>query len=49
MVSDRIVSPDGRRLYVFSQRGPSANGNLGVTFEISGPLFDRAAQAQGNG
>lgn len=32
-------SPDGTRLYISSQRGPSASGARGVTFEITGPFF----------
>jgi hypothetical protein len=31
-----VFSPDGRRLYVTSQRG--TDGNKGLTFEITGPF-----------
>lgn len=38
-VAGPAFSPDGRRLYFSSQRGPSADGgNNGVTFEIRGPF-----------
>lgn len=29
---------DGSRMYFNSQRGPSRNGNLGITYEITGPF-----------
>ena len=29
---------DGTRMYFNSQRGPSRNGNLGITYEITGPF-----------
>ena len=32
-------SPDGSRLYFSSQRGPGANGGVGITYEVTGPFF----------
>jgi secreted PhoX family phosphatase len=29
---------DGKRMYFSSQRGPSSNGNLGITYEVTGPF-----------
>ena len=37
-VTGVAFTPDHSRLYFSSQRGPSANGNLGVTFEVMGPF-----------
>lgn len=37
-VAGPAFSPDGSRLYFSSQRGPSAAGNHGVTFEVTGPF-----------
>ena len=37
-VAGPAFSPDGSRLYFSSQRGPAAQGNYGVTFEVSGPF-----------
>lgn len=34
---------DGSRMYFNSQRGPSKNGHLGITYEITGP-FERLKQ-----
>ena len=34
---------DFKRMYFSSQRGPSTNGNLGITYEVSGP-FEHIAQ-----
>lgn len=34
---------DGQRMYFSSQRGPSANGNLGITYEVTGP-FEHISQ-----
>ncbi|WP_154222452.1 alkaline phosphatase PhoX [Marinicella rhabdoformis] len=31
---------DGTRMYFSSQRGPSANGNRGLTYEVTGPFAD---------
>lgn len=42
-IAGPAFSPDGSRLYFSSQRGPSADGNFGVTFEVSGPF--RGAKA----
>jgi len=41
-IAGPAFSPDGRRLYFSSQRGPATEGGFGVTFEVSGPLFDGA-------
>jgi secreted PhoX family phosphatase len=32
------LSPDGLRMYFSSQRGPTPNGDWGVTYEVSGPF-----------
>jgi uncharacterized protein len=42
-VTGPAFSPDGRHLYVSSQRGPGANGTTGfngITYCISGPWFE---------
>lgn len=38
-IAGPAFSPDGTRLYFSSQRGPSASGARGVTFEVTGPFF----------
>lgn len=38
-IAGPAFSPDGTRLYFSSQRGPSAGGMRGVTFEVTGPFF----------
>lgn len=35
-------SPDGSRLYFSSQRGTSGLASAGITFEVSGPFFQRS-------
>jgi secreted PhoX family phosphatase len=37
-VAGPALSPDGRRLYFSSQRGPTPQGKLGITYEVSGPF-----------
>lgn len=32
------LSPDGLRMYFSSQRGPTPNGDWGVTYEVTGPF-----------
>ena len=34
------LSPDGRRLYFSSQRGATPMGNLGITYEVTGPFVE---------
>jgi len=37
-IAGPAFSPDGKRLYFSSQRGPAGNNQDGVTFEITGPF-----------
>lgn len=37
-VTGVAFTDDGHRMYFSSQRGPSANGNLGITYEVTGPF-----------
>lgn len=39
-VTGVAFTSDGTRMYFSSQRGPSINGNLGVTYEVTGPFHD---------
>ena len=43
-VTGPALSPDGRRLYVSSQRGTTGRSSGGMTFEVSGP-FRRGASS----
>lgn len=38
-ITGPAFSPDGRRLYFSSQRGPTAAGATGLTYEVTGPFF----------
>jgi len=37
-ITGPAFSPDGKRLYFSSQRGPGAGGRPGITYEVTGPF-----------
>ena len=37
-VAGPVLTPDGKRLYFSSQRGPTPAGRLGITYEVTGPF-----------
>lgn len=43
-IAGPAFTPDGTRLYFSSQRGPSAGGRRGITYEVTGPFQDGARQ-----
>jgi uncharacterized protein len=37
-ITGPAFSPDGKRLYFSSQRGPTGSSSNGITFEVTGPF-----------
>jgi secreted PhoX family phosphatase len=42
-ITGPALSPNGTRLYFSSQRAPGLSGNLGVTYEVTGPFLPTPA------